>query len=40
MSLSIRNWIMTGLVAVTFIFVFKVLVNKYNIKFLQPIANA
>jgi hypothetical protein len=40
MSLSVRSWIMTGLIAVTFIFVFKILVNKYNIKILQPIANA
>jgi hypothetical protein len=40
MKLSVRTWIMTGLIAVSFIFVFKVLVNKYNVKILQPIANA
>lgn len=40
MNLSVRNWLMTGIIAITFIFVFKVLVNKYNIKLLQPIANA
>jgi hypothetical protein len=40
MKLSVRTWIMTGLIAVSFIFVSKVLVNKYNVKFLQPIFNA
>jgi len=41
MNLSVKNFLMVGMVAVLFIILLKVIVNKYPMfKTLEPIANA
>jgi hypothetical protein len=40
MKLGIRNWLLVGTMAVLFIVVMKVLVNKYPIKGVSDVINA